>query len=281
MFSGRNLFALMTIALLTLGLAACGDKAAEEAAQKAAQDAEAWDAVQQAKAALDAKRDELTALEEQLAASEDGEDGEAAAESTDGEATEGEEGAAEGETTLSPAEQLEAAQKDAQKLSDELTTALTNFINTQEIYEGEPLTDLQRQAFDLKAGEDILIAKEYIEKAGDYQRAIDIYTNSLLSDPENELLLTAREEAEALRYMTEERFAEVKKDMSEEDVRATLGTPMRQNVREFEKGVVGWFYPKEEPNTAAAVFFQDKKGEKKVYKTDFEAVKAPTETEGE
>ena len=59
-----------------------------------------------------------------------------------------------------------------------------------------------------------------------------------------------------------------------EEVRALLGTPKRSNVREYEdRGVTGWYYPKPK-REAAAVYFQEKKGELKVYKLDFEAVKA-------
>jgi outer membrane protein assembly factor BamE (lipoprotein component of BamABCDE complex) len=93
-------------------------------------------------------------------------------------------------------------------------------------------------------------------------------------DPDNEKLAAAIAEAEAFRYMTKERLATVKKNMTQKEVRALLGTPKVQNVREFDQGVIGWFYPKEEPNTASAVFFRERKGVLKVYKTDFEAVKS-------
>ena len=146
---------------------------------------------------------------------------------------------------------------------------------------GEPLTEIQRAAFDMKAGEDILVAKEYIEKAGNYQKAIDIYTTALLADPESEKLQAAKAEAEAMRYMTEERFAAAKKGMTREEVRAALGTPKPSNVREFEKGVIGWFYPKEEPRTAAGVYFREKKGVYVVYSADFDAIKADSDEEVE
>ena len=77
------------------------------------------------------------------------------------------------------------------KLTELFTGQLADFINSQEIYEGEPLTEVQRAAFDMKADEDILVAKEYIEKAGNYQKAIDIYSTALLADPESEKLLAA------------------------------------------------------------------------------------------
>ena len=166
-------------------------------------------------------------------------------------------------------------------MTEAFTGQLAGFINSQEIYEGEPLTEIQRAAFDMKDDEDILVAKEYIEKAGNYQKAIDIYTTALLADPTSEKLMAAKAEAEAMRYMTEERFAAAKKGMTRDEVRALLGTPKPTNVREFEKGVIGWFYPKEEPRTAAGVYFREKKGVYVVYSADFDAIKADSDEEVE
>ena len=130
-----------------------------------------------------------------------------------------------------------------------------------------------RQALGMKSDEDIVLAQEYIDKGGEYGRAIEIYKQLLISDPDNEKVLAAKALAEEMRYMTEERLGEVKKGMTEDEVRELLGTPKGTNVREFDNGVIGWFYPKEERYTAAAVFFRDKEGVLKVYQTDFEAVK--------
>ena len=88
----------------------------------------------------------------------------------------------------------------------------------------------------------------------------------------------AKAKAEELQYMTEERFAQVKKGMSTEEVRELLGTPKRNNQREFDGDVTGLFYPKQDPpKSAAGVFFQVKNDELTVYKTDFDAVQAPTQ----
>lgn len=268
----RTLSALSITLLAGLMLAGCAAQTEEE--DRAAAQAEAWATLQQAKADLDAKRQELRALRE--SAESDAAEGEAA----EGEAapTEGQE-AAEGEAGEPPPKPVEALQKEVNKMAEEFTGQLAAFINSQEIYEGEPLTEVQRAAFDMKADEDILVAKEYIEKAGNYQKAIDIYTTALLADPTSEKLMAAKAEAEALRHMTEERFAPVKKGMTRDEVKALLGTPKPTNVREFEKGVIGWFYPKEEPRTAAGVYFRKRKGEYVVYSADFEAIKADEEEE--
>ena len=161
-------------------------------------------------------------------------------------------------------------------LSKEFATALVDFINGQGIMEGTKFTGVQRTAFDMKAEEDILIAQEYIDRGGDYQRAIEIYNNSLNIDPDSKLLQEALSQALALRYMSKERFSKVKKGMTESEVRKLIGTPKASNVREFEQAVLGWFYPKaptaDGTQTAAGVFFQKRDGVYKVYKADFDAI---------
>ncbi|MCG8454860.1 MAG: outer membrane protein assembly factor BamE, partial [Holophagales bacterium] len=107
---------------------------------------------------------------------------------------------------------------------------------------------------------------------------IGIYDQALSSDPENELLLAAKAEAEALRHMTEERFSQVEKGMSQEEVRELLGTVKSTNVRDFtERNRIGWFYRKEDGG-AAGVYFKPGKaeGEWTVESLDFDAVESPT-----
>lgn len=267
MHSARKLFVLVTLLLLGLGLAACESGPTEEEI-KAQQDAEAWAKVQELKESLDAKRQELKELRNPP------------------EAAEGEEAAAEGEEGVelpSPEEveaQIKELQNEVNTLSDEFSQTLAQFINSQGLTEGAELTEIQRAAFDMKAEEDILIAQEYIDKGGDYQRAIDIYNTAMLFDPENERLKEVHARALELRFMTEERFSQVKKGMSEDEVRELLGTPKASNVREFDGGVIGWFYPQEpteDSRPAAGVFFQKKKDELKVYKADFVAVSGDRE----
>ncbi len=273
---GRWLLSLAGVLLALVAFSGCESGPTEEEL-KAAQTAEAWAAIEQAKAELDAKRQELAELRAQI--SGEGAEGEGA----EGEGAEGEGAGAEGvegEEATEPvnpeelAAQAEALQQQVYDLTDSFGASLAQFINDQGISVGGELTEVQTQAIHMKTDEDMLLAREYIDKGGEYQRALDIYAQAQMLDPDNETLAAAIAEAEALRYMTEERLAEVKKNMTEDEVRALLGTPKVQNVREFDAGVIGWFYPKEEPNTAAAVFFRERKGVLKVYKTDFEAVKA-------
>ncbi len=264
---GRQLFALPVVALALLAVLGCG--ATDEVDEQAAKAAEDWAWLQQAKTEMDGKRAELMELQGQIAAGPE-EEGESPGEG------EGAEAAAPPPSPEELATQAEALQQEVYGLADTFGARLAQFINDQGISVGGELTEMQAGAIRMKSDEDIELARDYIERGGEYQRAIDIYSQAMIFEPDYDRLLAAKADAETKRYMTEERMAEVKKNMTEAEVRALLGTPKTQNVREFEQGgVVGWFYPKEEPNTAAAVFFKEKKGEFKVYKTDFEAVKAP------
>lgn len=280
MLSGRKLFALSILLLLVLLQAACSQGDPE--AEKAAVDAAEWAALEQAKKARDDKRQELVDFQALMAASEADEGTDADA--SEGDASEGDEGEgadAEGEAPMTAedmAAKLDTLNDAVEDLSADFSTKLVAFINNQSITEGQEFTEIQRKAFNFKAEEDIMIAMEFIDKGGEYQRAIDILSGSLNFDPSNEMLLEAKAKAEELRYMTEERFAQVKKGMSQEEVRALLGTPKSNNQREFENDVTGWFYPKEDPpKSAAGVFFQSKNDELLVYKTDFDAVKGPAQ----
>jgi hypothetical protein len=126
----------------------------------------------------------------------------------------------------------------------------------------------------MKSDEDIALAREWIDKGGDYKRAIDIYTNALRFDPDNEALEQAMAEAEQNRYMSAERFAAAKKGMTEAEVRAVLGQVNLHNVKSFpDRKVVAWFYPTSEDGAAAAVWFREEKDGNKVYKLNFEEVK--------
>ena len=117
----RTLSALSITLLAGLMLAGCAAKTEEE--DRAAAQAEAWATLQQAKADLDAKRQELRALRE--SAESDAAEGEAA----EGEAapTEGEE-AAEGEAGEPPPKPVEALQKEVNKMAEEFTGQLAAFI---------------------------------------------------------------------------------------------------------------------------------------------------------
>ena len=151
---------------------------------------------------------------------------------------------------------------------------LVAFINANPPVVGEPPTEQQRAAIRMKSDEDMLVASEYIEKGGDYRRAIKIYQDILMADPDNEALKAALASAEDMRFMTKERFATAKKGMTEDEVRAVLGPANLRNVRHFDKeNVTAWYYPKDERGAAAAVWFRPEKKGLRVYQTQFDAIR--------
>ncbi|MEM6794157.1 MAG: hypothetical protein AAF725_09245 [Acidobacteriota bacterium] len=266
--------------LLTL-LSACGGESAED--QAAAQNTALWTEIQQMNTALEGQRSDLQALEDQLAAAETAESAEGAEEGAEEAAAE--EGEAAAEEAMTPEQiqaKIEEAQSSLSTSADELYGKIIDYLNNAGIVEGAEMTEEQKQAFALKASIDVVYAQEYIDRGGDYQKAIDIYSQALVTDPTNEVLLSAKAEAERLRYMDEERFAQVKKGMSQDEVRGLLGTVKNTNVREFtEQNRIGWFYRKEDRG-AAGVYFKESKtgdGDWQVELTDYDAVAAPSAEE--
>lgn len=258
---------------ITLGAVACGG---DSSGGDAAADAE-WTWLTEAKQSLDSKRQELAELRAQAAevAVEEDEEGEAEpSEAETTEATEGEGGAVE-EVDIEA--RIETLQTEIEAASDEFTQRLVQYLNSDSMamIEGEPPTQRQIDALRLKSSEDMILAKEWIDKGGDYKRAIEIYNTALIYDPDNPELQAALAEAEANRWMTEERFAAVENGMTQADIRSLLGQANLHNIRKYEdRGVEAWFYPTAEDGSAAAVWFEpDKKsGELTVYQSKFEAV---------
>jgi hypothetical protein len=163
--------------------------------------------------------------------------------------------------------------KEVEALSLELGRRLVELINSDPPVAGEPLTERQKAALRMKSDEDIVLARDFVERGGDYRRAIEIYEAALVVDPDYDRLRQELERARAERYMTRERFAQVKEGMSDAEVRALLGQPNLHNVREYkDKGVLAWFYPKDASGAAAAVFFEQQGSRLEVYAMSFEAL---------
>ena len=176
---------------------------------------------------------------------------------------------------------VEALENEIAVAAEEFGGELVTFLNNDPMIEGEPPTERQLAALHMKSDEDISLAKEWIEKGGDYKRAIDIYNNALRFDPDNEEVKEALAEAEANRYMSEERFAAAKNKMTEAEVRAALGQVNLHNIKSFpDRKVLAWFYPTADNGAAAAVWFREEKdGTNRVYKTNYTEVKPKTEIE--
>lgn len=242
--------------VLCLALTSCsgGD---EDAAQTAERQARLEELAQQQQE-LQAARQELADLKVRLVEAEAG-------------------NLAEGEQVDVTALRTEVEQKDAQitTMAENLNQALVEFINDDPPVEGEPIDPLVERAFAMKADEDVALAREYITVGGDYARAISIYDDILSFDPDNPTAQEAKAEAERLRYMDEERFAQIQKDMTQAQVEQALGPANSRNRRDYpDQGVVAWYYPKSSAGDAAAVWFRKKDGAWVVYRTEFDAVKA-------
>lgn len=184
-----------------------------------------------------------------------------------------------GEVDAALLQQVTEAEKQAADLTDRYGGALVTFINADPPVEGEPLTPTQQDAIRMKVAEDVLVAREYIEKGGDYRRAIEIYNQIVALDPDNAEVKAERARAQEMRFMNPERFAQVTNGMSLDEVRALLGPVNAFNIREYEdRGVLAWLYPRED-GAAAGVYFNQKGRDQSyvVYQTDFDAVKRPEE----
>lgn len=163
--------------------------------------------------------------------------------------------------------------REAEAQGAEFNRRLVELLNADPPVQGEPLSERQKAALRMKTDEDIHLARTFIDKGGDYQRAIDIYKEALAVDPGNSLLREELARAEARRYVTREAFAQVQGGMEQEAVRKLLGQPNLNNVRSYgERGVVGWFYPKDASGAAAAVWFHKEDGRFTVYLADFDAI---------
>ena len=267
------------LVVITLGAVGCSGGSSS---QDAAADAE-WAWLTETKQSLDKKRQELAELRRQAAEEQDelGTVEELAAEVEE----EGEAGLeAIDEEIVDLDARIEALEEELAAETDEFTQRLVQFLNADPMIEGEPPTERQIAALRMKSSEDMILAQEWIEKGGDYKRAIEIYETALMFDPDNPELAAALEEAEANRWMAEERFATVTKGMTQTEVRSLLGQANLHNIRKYEdKGVEAWFYPTADDGSAAAVWFQpDKSGKLTVYQVKFEAVdpKQMAEEEG-
>ena len=239
--------------LMVVTIVACGPK--EEVPDLNAERTALLENLRQQKQELTDLRNSVTEINEQIANKVEGVDLEALA------------------------AEVEQKQNDALAAGDSLNQALAEFINSDPPAVGEPLNEMQREAFDMKADEDVRIAEEYIREGGDYRRAILIYEAALRLDPDNERLKALMAEAEDRRYVTKERFDQVKNGMTEDEVREILGSVNLRNIRKYDdRGVTAWFYKKDaeaypDVDEVTAVWFRKKGGREVVYKLEW-AVKS-------
>jgi hypothetical protein len=124
----------------------------------------------------------------------------------------------------------------------------------------------------LKSDEDVEVAQEWIERGGDYRRAIEILETQRRHDPGYQRLEQALAAARAERFVSADRFARVLKGMSQAEVRGVLGPVNLRLVRSYpEQGVEVWLYPKRAGGAAGVFFRRGGDGRSVVYATSFEA----------
>jgi len=151
------------------------------------------------------------------------------------------------------------------KLATFLTTALNDFPEAPETAKG----------LEIYAKEAMYTAQDAINKAGDYKKAIETLQTAKtyyesIGLPPYQPLVDAMAKYDEMRYITKERFDQVKKGMTEAEVAEVAGTPYYRNKKKDEKrGVEFWLYPRRDGG-AAAIYFNKKK---KVYHKNFDAVK--------
>ena len=138
------------------------------------------------------------------------------------------------------------------------------------------------RALMMYADEAILVADDMVLKSGDFKKAIDHlstaegYFEAADLTPYHPLVAKIAE-LDDWRFITTERFDQVKKGMTKEEVVATVGQVYFRNIQESkEKGVESWLYKKREGG-AAAFYFKIKTG--KVYDKNWEAVAVATVVE--
>ena len=151
-------------------------------------------------------------------------------------------------------------------LADFLNIALNEF----------PEHPATKQGLDLYSDEAILIAEDTVLKAGDYKKAMNQLdtANSYYDSidlPPYQALVDKMAEFDDMRFIVQERFDLVKKNMTMDEVKELVGVPYYQNIQVDEKRKVEtWLYRKRQGG-AAAVYF--KTTNNTVYNKNFEAVK--------
>ena len=151
-------------------------------------------------------------------------------------------------------------------LADFLNIALNEF----------PEHSATEQGLNMYSDEAILIADDTVAKAGDYKKAINQLdaANSYYDSiglPPYQPLVDKIAELDDMRFITQERFDLVKKNMTMDEVKAAAGVPYYQNIQVDEKRKVEtWLYRKREGG-AAAIYF--KTTNNTVYNKNFDAVK--------
>lgn len=169
--------------------------------------------------------------------------------------------------TIASLEDQEKAQYEG--LQDLLSGFLTIALNEH------PDNPTTLQGLEIYAAEALVTAEDHVQRAGDYNEALNVLRNAkryfeAIDQPVYEPLSEAIKRYDEIRYLNKERFDQISKGMSQEEVMEIAGVPYFRNRRtDEERGVEYWLYERRDGGVSAIYF--DKK--KNVYSTKFDAVK--------
>ncbi|HXT21842.1 MAG TPA: hypothetical protein VN923_13910 [Thermoanaerobaculia bacterium] len=248
----RATAAIVVALLVAVSAGGCRDAAEQRAESARAQE---WAALQRDKRTIDGERGELRRLRGRLAAVPIAADGTPLA-------------AGDAAIAREVALREERLAARSSHLGDRLVHYLGGFVHDAG---GSPPG--WNAAVRMKSDEDLAVAQEWIDRGGDYRRAIEILETQRALDPGDERLTQALVRAREMRFVTPERFARVQAGMSPIDVRAALGpVNLREVLRRPAEQLEAWYYPKR-GGGKAAVYFRYEEGRRGyvVYQTDLAA----------
>ena len=228
-------------------LAAIGSAGCEGAAEQraAAERAREWAELQQEKREIDAERHERARRRGRLAAVPVNPDGTPAA-----------------ADDAAAAADVAARERQVSTRSARLGERLVRYLGGFERRDGAaPPAGAEpgwRAAVRLKSDEDLAVAQEWIDRGGDYRRAIEILETQRQLDAGYPRLEQALVRARDMRFVTPERFARVQPGMTPVEVRAALGpVNLREVLRRPAERLEAWYYPKRGGGKAAVYFRYD------------------------
>ena len=169
--------------------------------------------------------------------------------------------------TASRKQQIEARLANMQKIEP----VYVAFID--KLHEYEERTHDPR-ASQLLAKEKMALGDEYMNVLSRYDRAISLYREAQQFEPNNQAIAQRITAAEQRRFVAVSAFANVKNGMKEEDVRAIVGLPREDWIKQVVQNnrvYAVWIYPKSDGG-AAAIYFDNGV----VYHTNWNAAAPPS-----
>lgn len=161
-----------------------------------------------------------------------------------------------------PQEDLETLQTQKDEVQKTLDQTYDAFMDNLTLFLNKGLNEFPdkpetKKAIRMYSDENIRVAQEYIDRAGDYPKALDILKEAIKIDPDYPKLQEALRHVHEWQYITRERFDKVKKGMSMKQVKEICGNPNIKYIKEEKKAsgkITAWFYPKED-KTATGIYF--------------------------